>query len=117
MWHWMQGRNLQDGPTNGNWCSKNWSGGLNPELNNGMDGIAQPVDSMDDCCKTNDQCYGFVDNNTCSDNDSHKKMCDDQLLACLQKLDFNPNYWPKPPRNGTVFNSILYKGAATLLFK
>ncbi len=117
MWHWMEFRNLQDGPANGNWCGKNWSGGVNPQLNNGNDGILSAVDSMDDCRKTHDQCYGFVDNNVCSEADAHKKVCDAQLVSCLNRLDSNPLNWPKPPRSGTLFDTIIYKNAAIILFK
>ena len=111
------GRNLLDGPRNGNWCGKNWSGGLNPQLNHGKDGLLGPVDSMDACCQVHDKCYGFVDNNSCSGNDEHKKKCNQELAACLNKLDRNPKNWLLPPPNGTDDSSSFFKNSAINFFK
>ncbi len=59
---WMNdGRSLTDGPAYGNWCGKNWSGGLTPSMHGGQMGTAAPIDSTDELCKTHDECYDKAD--------------------------------------------------------
>ena len=48
------GRYCADGPRNGNWGGKNWSGGWNPNQHGGQDGPGAPTDSADACYLAHD---------------------------------------------------------------
>jgi RHS repeat-associated protein len=75
IWTPGPGRSWTDGPRNGNWGGKNWSGGLAP----GEQGPpAPPTDSGDACYMAHDNCY---DN---AHSKSDIKKCDAALKACLR---------------------------------
>ncbi|MDR3762572.1 MAG: RHS repeat-associated core domain-containing protein, partial [Acidobacteriota bacterium] len=101
------GRGLGDGPRNGNWGGKNWSGGWNPNQHNGQDGPLPPTDSADACYMAHDKCY----EGTCG-----KPTCDQTLVKCLKALPNNPRNWPMPPRPGTDGDSSTYRGWAIWYF-
>jgi RHS repeat-associated protein len=110
------GRTIYDGPKNGNWGGKNWSGGRNPQQNWGLDGPQPPTDSADICYMNHDHCYGFVDNQSCGNHNEEKKTCDVELLNCLAKLSHDPRDWPLPPRPGTENMSEAFRTDATVYF-
>lgn len=109
------GRSIYDGPKNGNWGGKNWSGGWNPQQHGG-DGPLPPTDSADACYMNHDHCYGFVDIQSCGNNNENIKVCDAELLNCLSKLSHNPRNWSSPPRPGTEDMSEAFKTDATVYF-
>jgi RHS repeat-associated protein len=63
-------------PTHGNWCGPNWSGGLNPTLNHGLDGTAAPVDALDALCQQHDHMYEAVERCRASMDKKHQKICE-----------------------------------------
>ena len=95
-----------NGPINGNWGGKCWSGGRNSCDGNGM-GDAQPTDSADSCYKEHDECY---------DNGTDKKQCDAKLEKDLKALPPKPKDWPVPPRGGTEIDSSDYRDWAIWYF-
>ncbi|HZS67380.1 MAG TPA: Ig-like domain-containing protein [Burkholderiales bacterium] len=116
IWRPGPGRNVADGPRNGNWCGGNWSGGLAPSANHGKDGTAPPQDSLDDCCMAHDQCYEKCEQLPKQLQKACMIACDRDLLDCLGKLDDDCTKWPRPPRAGTEGDSQTYRDDATRLF-
>ncbi len=91
-------RSLSDGPRYGNWCGKNWCGGVQPSLNMGMMGNAAPVDDLDEQCKKHDYCYENC-KNYYSNSKFCKDYCDSQFVNDLYSLPTDPKNWKKPPHN------------------
>jgi RHS repeat-associated protein len=117
------GRSLFDGPKNGNWGGKNWSGGWNPNRHNGESGSAAPTDSGDECYRDHDNCYGDCDANSCepgkrqqSQVKACRAQCDRRLVACLTRLPRDPRLWPHPPRSGTEADSADFRDKAIWYF-
>ncbi|MBI1746582.1 MAG: hypothetical protein HYR55_08340, partial [Acidobacteria bacterium] len=112
------GRSTFDGPKNGNWGGKNWSGGWNPQRHGGVPGPAGPTDSGDECYMNHDNCWGDCSQSNCSsDQKNCMKNCDRQLVNCLRRLDRDPRNWPRPPRPGTEGDSSKYRDDAIWYFK
>ena len=109
------GRTLGDGPKNGNWGGKNWSGGRNPLLPPGGDGPALPLDSGDECYMLHDICYGSCDS-YCGDDKECRKACDRDLVNCLRGLNDDPTQWLIPPRTGTEYESFEFRREALRYF-
>jgi RHS repeat-associated protein len=63
-------------PTHGNWCGPNWSGGINPTINDGSDGIYGPVDALDALCMRHDHMYDEVAKCRAAMDKKHQKVCD-----------------------------------------
>ena len=113
------GRGYLDGPTNGNWGGKCWSGGTYSCGGDRPVGKLPPTDSGDACYKAHDECYGAPACNT-SDPSKNKigiKACDQALLQCLGSLAEDPRLWPQPPRPGTEDDTRLYRDGALLWFR
>ena len=113
------GRGYLDGPTNGNWGGKCWSGGTYSCGGDRPVGKLPPTDSGDACYKAHDECYGAPACNT-SDPSKNKigiKDCDQALLQCLGSLPEDPRLWPQPPRPGTEDETRLYRDGALLWFR
>lgn len=55
-------------PIYGNWCGP------------GVSGPAAPIDDLDACCMTHDNCYGREGNYSCS--------CDEALCNCVQNVSW-----------------------------
>lgn len=103
------GRNpFKDGPTNGNWGGKNWSGGLGP---NQFGPPAPPKDSGDAQYENHDLCY-----DCCKGDKSCMYKCDDKLRSDLNTLPNNPINWPMPPRPGSEGQSNRFKKGALWWF-
>jgi len=121
------GRGTSDGPKNGNWGGKNWSGGWNPSKHGGQSGPGQPTDSADECYRDHDNCYGACDQSGLSVPNAHswriaflakcKKPCDAKLVECLKKLNKDCKKWPRPPRKGTENDSEDFRDKAISFFK
>lgn len=75
------GRSRWDGPTNGNWGGKCWSGGKYSCGPGNSPGNAPPVDSADACYQRHDNCYV-----ACGSNKACIKRCDKLLLDELGKV-------------------------------
>jgi RHS repeat-associated protein len=113
---WLgDGRGITDGPKNGNWGGKNWSGGWNPSKHGGLPGPLPAMDSADECYKRHDLCYSKCDISSCPGNNC-KRMCDKSLVTELQKLPDNPYKWPRPPRPGTEKDSSDFRRRAIWYF-
>jgi hypothetical protein len=119
--HWGgDGRCVLDGPRNGNWCGKNWSGGRNPRRNGGTSGGALPLDSLDDCCMAHDNCWVVCDTQPTSgvpaaDTSNRarcRRECDRTFVRCLNQLDGDCRNWPNRPRRGTEDDSNSYRRSA-----
>ena len=106
-WNNSGGRNpLTNGPTNGNWGGKCWSGGQYA-CDGHPDGNAPPTDSADACYKQHDKCY-----DKCGLDPVCLMKCDQQLVSGLQGLPDDPKAWPMPPRPGTELDSAEYRALA-----
>ena len=101
------GRSRVDGPTNGNWGGKCWSGGKYSCGPGNGPGTAPPTDSGDACYQRHDTCYV-----TCGANQSCIKTCDQVLKKELLDLPFDPRKWPQPPKPGTERDTIQFLNAA-----
>ncbi|MDO9166723.1 MAG: RHS repeat-associated core domain-containing protein [Rhodoferax sp.] len=101
------GRSRVDGPTNGNWGGKCWSGGKYSCGPGNGPGTARPTDSGDACYQRHDTCYV-----TCGANQSCIKTCDQVLKKELLDLPFDPRKWPMPPKPGTERDTIQFSNAA-----
>jgi RHS repeat-associated protein len=111
------GRSCSDGPRNGNWGGKNWSGGWNPKQHKGEDGPEPPVDSGDDCYLAHDKCYETPAAMAAKTKKDAIKKCDLELVQCLRKLPKDPTQWPRPPRAGTENDSRSFCENAIWYFK
>jgi RHS repeat-associated protein len=103
-WWWDNGRSIFDGPRNGNWGGKNWSGGTNPSWNDRGRGPLPPTDSADACYRDHDLCY-----EECCDEAECRRECDRELVQCLSDLPDNPEDWLYPPRPGTEGDSDSFR--------
>jgi RHS repeat-associated protein len=105
------GRYCADGPRNGNWGGKNWSGGWNPDQHGGQNGPGAPTDSADACYMAHDKCYGTPACSLPNENEKRKSIraCDLQLVRCLQQLPDDSTKWPRPPRKGTENDSQRFR--------
>ena len=112
------GRSRWDGPTNGNWGGKCWSGGAY-SCEGHPDGNAQPTDSADACYMAHDKCYESPTCNTPNkvENEKTTRACDLALVECLSKLPDDSRKWPNPPRKGTEGDSERYRNAARRYFQ
>nr|WP_276584081.1 RHS repeat-associated core domain-containing protein [Pseudomonas sp. RIT-PI-AD] len=97
-----KGSSVFDGPKNGNWGGKCWSGGQN-SCGGESPGTAEPTDSADACYKAHDEC--FID---CEDKYGNTAemfckplVCNATLKSCLSNLPKNMTEWQKPPAIGT----------------
>ncbi len=71
--------------TYGNYGGGGWTGGFT--------GTRPPIDSLDECFKEHDDCYGNVGRLPCIPD---RKTCDKRLTDCMKKLPDDPSQWPKP---------------------
>lgn len=101
------GRSRFDGPTNGNWGGKCWSGGKYSCGPGNGPGTAPPTDSGDPCYQRHDTCYV-----RCGANQTCIKTCDQVLKKELLDLPFDPRKWPNPPKPGTERDTIQFLNAA-----
>ena len=113
-WRGGNGRNFMDGPRNGNWGGKNWSGGRSPTDPPAPD--KPPTDSGDECYMAHDKCYGACPECPEKAHKKCKETCDEQLKACLKKLPKDPKKWPHPPKLGTEGDSARFKSMAEIYF-
>lgn len=105
---WNEGaENLPGSPTYGNWGGKNYSGGRVGEV-----GPFPPIDSMDECFKEHDLCYG--DRGCWKHDASARRECDRKLLDCLAKLDKDPRKWKRPGPDPS--EALSYRVKATIFF-
>ncbi len=110
------GRSIWDGPTNGNWGGKCWSGGQYSCGGHPM-GTKPPTDSADRCYMHHDNCY-----DKCSAMKDGKaqyaciKACDAALVKELKALPDDPTKWPEPPRKGTESDTKTYLNGAARIF-
>ena len=104
------GRPWWDGPTNGNWGGKCWSGGQYSCGGHPM-GKAPPTDSADACYMHHDNCYA-----KCGNNKQCIAACDGTLIKELQALPNDPKKWPNPPRKGTETDTFRYRSWALSWF-
>jgi hypothetical protein len=106
------GRSALDGPTNGNWGGKCWSGGQYSCGPGGM-GSAAPTDSGDVCYMHHDYCYdkckNAVDKSACI------KACDRTLCKELKAIGPSSG-WPQPPSDGTADDADSFRRKAMFLF-
>ncbi len=99
------GRKLSDGPTNGNWGGKCWSGGQYSCNGKGM-GNLPPVDSADVLYMKHDYCYAGGGGG-----------CDTILINDLRGLGTKTKSWNIPPSTGTEKDTIRYMWGADKWFK
>ena len=99
------GRSVGDGPRNGNWGGRNWSGG---RAGSGKSpyGIP-PTDSADACYRSHDICF---------DSGANKSACSKSLVQELRSLPADPRKWPFPPKPGTEADTIQFLNGALLFF-
>lgn len=98
------GRGLLDGPIWGHHCGAEWGGD------------EEPTDSLDEACRTHDDCWAGCDQ--LPESDVIKRMadgrlhrvplpkacrreCDFELIASLEDLPEDPSDWPEPPAEQT----------------
>lgn len=105
------GRSRFDGPTNGNWGGKCWSGGQYSCGKTGL-GKAPPADSGDECYKRHDECF-----DVCGSNKQCLATCNKKLVDELRRLPDDPRKWPNPPRPGTEGDSRSYRDKAIRYFR
>lgn len=96
--------------TYGNYGGKGWTGGYT--------GTRKPIDSLDECFKDHDGCYGRVQNTSpkgpCNETPTYG-LCDKNLLDCMRMLPPDPRQWLRPARN--PFWANLYRRAADWYFR
>jgi RHS repeat-associated protein len=113
------GRSRFDGPANGNWGGKNWSGGLAPRSNGGRPGQKPPLDSGDRCYMAHDTCFAVCDI-VYGTNESPRFckpiVCNRQLKKRLDDLGDDCTEWPEPPRQGTKQDTEAYRKEAMSWF-
>ncbi len=95
-----------NGPTNGNWGGRCWSGGQQSCGDAGA-GTKPPTDSADACYQRHDICYAKCGNNT-----SCLAACNKTMVEELRILPNDPRKWPQPPRPGTERDSRNYRDRA-----
>lgn len=105
------GRSRSDGPTNGNWGGKCWSGGKY-SCGKEKPGDKPPTDSADQCYKRHDDCYV-----KCGGNKLCAAACNKTLVKELEALPSDSSKWPSPPRSGTESDSERYRKYAITWFK
>ena len=108
-----------DGPTNGNWGGKCWSGGRY-SCKGKLMGTAAPTDSGDECYQDHDLCISQCDNRSCpgtasADGDC-KTGCNERLYKCLGRLSADSKKWSHPPKPGTERDSEDYRKSAMEVF-
>jgi RHS repeat-associated protein len=118
VWESRGGRGIGDGPRNGNWCGKNWSGGWVPALHSGLLGPYGATDSLDTCCKAHDLCWEDCER---LKTDPKRYMecrykCDKGIVKCLKELDADCTKWPRRPREGTEADSQIFADDAHRFF-
>lgn len=96
------GRSVWNGPTNGNWGGKCWSGGKYSCGGNPM-GDAPPTDSADACYMRHDKCYV-----ACRSDGVCRTVCDNTLIDELRLLPDDMTKWQQPPRPGTETDTRTY---------
>jgi hypothetical protein len=97
------GRGISDGPTNGNWGGKHWSGGR--YVPDGRpNGVSPPVDSGDELYMAHDLCWDRANGDP-----EAKRACDRGLVKELDALPASPKDWPKPPPQGTESATDWYR--------
>jgi RHS repeat-associated protein len=112
-WEPDHGRSWSDGPRNGNYGGKNWTGGRGP----GETGpLAPPTDSADNCYCQHDRAYGKCEGLMGDCKQECIRRADAQLLACLNHLPDDSRLWPAPPRPGTERDSEIYRELAIYYF-
>jgi RHS repeat-associated protein len=98
---------IPNGPTNGNWGGRCWSGGQKSCGDAGM-GNLPPLDSADAIYKKHDICLSKTNNKTSfvspEETACHRAMTDE-----LEALPDNPKQWPQPPKAGTEADSRSFK--------
>jgi RHS repeat-associated protein len=104
------GRSRFNGPTNGNWGGKCWSGGAY-SCGDNPSGNAAPTDSGDQCYQRHDNCYI-----KCGANAKCLAACNKQLVKELKDLPKDPKKWPQPPTPGTETDSADYRDDAIWWF-
>jgi RHS repeat-associated protein len=65
-------------------------------------GQGSPQDSLDDCFKAHDDCYGSIGKNMSGRKGScppDKKSCDRDLVDCMTKLPPDPRNWDQPAKH------------------
>ena len=92
------GRKIIDGPTNGNWGGKCWSGGQY-SCNGNPIGNKVPLDSADEAYMQHDLCY---------DCGTDKKICDEYFVNSLNNLDSDPMKWDNAPSIETLKDTRWY---------
>ena len=107
IWEPGPGRTRTDGPRNGNWGGKNWSGGAP----GGAGGTAPPTDSGDECYMRHDQCWA-----RCSGDRACMRTCDYDLNDDLGRLPRDSRRWPRPPRTGTERDTETMRDRARWFF-
>jgi len=112
------GRPFSNGPTNGNWGGKCWSGGTY-SCGGNPDGNAPPTDSADACYMAHDKCYEQPSCNSPNKSESRGavKACDLELVQCLQRLSSDPEKWANPPAPTTESDSNRYRKSAIEYFR
>ena len=110
LWNTDGGRSGFDGPSNGNWGGKCWSGGGH-SCGGSNGGNAAPTDSGDECYMRHDNCYS-----SCGSDGGCLKSCDKNLVKELKGLSNDPRNWPRPPRSGTETDTRNYRDWAINYF-
>ncbi|VWX55467.1 hypothetical protein VARIO8X_100002 [Burkholderiales bacterium 8X] len=105
------GRSLLNGPTNGNWGGKCWSGGQYSCAGSPM-GSEAPVDSGDACYRRHDECYV-----ACGSSGACRSTCNKNLVDELKALPDDPRKWLQPPVAGTERDSRDFKDSALNFFR
>jgi RHS repeat-associated protein len=114
IWNIRGDRGVSDGPRNGNWCGKNWSGGWATSAHGGLPGPMGPVDSLDSCCRTHDLCWDSCEHlvgDPMRYRDCRYK-CDKNIVKCLNDLDPDCTKWAHPARAGTEADSDMFRDDA-----
>ena len=104
------GRSRLNGPTNGNWGGKCWSGGQY-SCAGYPSGSVPPMDSGDQCYERHDDC-----DTVCAGNKICIAACDRQLVKELDELSDDSRLWPNPPRLGTERDSERYRNMGRKYF-
>lgn len=102
------------GPTYGNWGGGLWSGGQYSPIPGQM-GTAQPVDSLDEVCKSHDKCYAMPVSSILEP--FKKDLCNRQLVNNTEALSNDPRNWAHPPQPGTEMWARIYRGGVIVWFR